>query len=258
MPWWLCPRRNCVRWGRTPCGRISQETCTFQEGFCSYGHFFTCPAKQIWNSASSWTDTHTHTTYKAGFIEGWRVMRKGHIFIVFKMTLHLRGHISDLQYPFGPPRFTLSYQRVVSVALCLCSSLLVPIPCASWTTLWILLPTLPAALQSSPPLLGSARKCTDLIGGPQHRWVAGPSPWEDSVVIHVLSHRTVYLFPRPGFLQIFFWHYIFLTFCWRSPNIYTVHKASVPCFIDITDKLICSPSGSFRVGYILVHNLSDG
>ena len=66
------------------------------------------------NSASDPTHTHTHThtpLYKASPIEGWRIMRKGHIFNICQMTEHPTAHVPVFKYPFSHSLSTFSFEE---------------------------------------------------------------------------------------------------------------------------------------------------
>lgn len=208
------------------------------------------------SSASDSTHAHTHTPlYKASSSEGWRTMRKGHVFNICQMTEHPTVHLPVLKYPFGHSLSTVSIKEASH------HPFLSPYPdsspqshpLTSWTALWILFPISPCrcAEQFRPfqVLLPNAWRCST------HNSITGyrdPLPQRDNVVIHITVPSHSIHFPRLGFFNLFKTFCIFFTFCQRPSNIFA---ASVSHFIDITN--LFAPQMEILQDTFILHNLTD-
>lgn len=174
--------------------------------------------------------------FKAGFIEGWRIIRKVTNLVYFKWH-------SILQYIF------LSLNIWICFACPLLSSRLLNdhLPMC-YPTFFLDYPLTAAPMLSVcalQVLLSNVLMCwtDDSTTGSQ-----GPTPLEGlyGYTHHFLIMQYVF------FLGFFFSNHFFLdilhlfTFCRKPSDIFAVYNTSVSHFIDVTSKLIYSPNGNFR------------
>ena len=166
---------------------------------CSRGHFFTqCLEKRMRNSASDSTLT---PLYKASPIEGWRIMRKGHIFNTCQVAEHPTVHVPVLKCPFGHSLSTISIEEASHHPFLMSY----PAPSPQSHPLGFLDRHLNSSPQLFlhecrvvPPSPGPAPTCT---GVPDiHNSITGTGTHSFLTVwLHAsLSHHTVHIFPKFG------------------------------------------------------------
>ena len=149
----------------------------------------------FWPNTHTHTHTHTHTPlYKASPIEGWRIMRKGHIFNICQMTEHPTAHVSVFKYPFSHSLSTISFEEASHHPFVMSY----PAPCPRSQSLDFL----DCPLNSSPQLflwecrvVPPSRPCPYMHGGArhtqQHHRYTDPFPPDNGVAhITVPSHST--------------------------------------------------------------------